>query len=341
MSNPRRENEATLIDYVLGQLEPAGQAEVRSRIESDAEFRRLHEDIRRTFSALDLAGEVEPPPGLAEKTLARVRSARQTRALIAREELTRPAVGPAFTFRELATAAAAVFILGIILLPSLQGARDKANRVVCMSQVGRIGAALTSYANTSGNNGYLPVADSLGDRWLPEPGSATASNSSALFRLINGGYEYTQSPTLFQCPAQGRESFQVTASMTDFPASRYIGYSYQHSVGSGGIRNTAPDLVAVADRMAILADRSPLFDEGGKVTAEQAQAKNSDNHGGSGQSVLYLDAHVEWADNSNVGVNEDNIYLVRGVHEYTGTETPADPTDSFLLPNLGPNNGAE
>lgn len=72
---------------------------------------------------------------------------------------------------------------------------------------------------------------------------------------------------------------------------------------------------------------------------------NSRNHGGVGQNVLYVDAHVEFADRPNVGVNMDNIYTVfdsyldlRGIiigaiGDYPDeTYGPAAQTDSFLVP---------
>jgi hypothetical protein len=41
---------------------------------------------------------------------------------------------------------------------------------------------------------------------------------------------------------------------------------------------------------------------------------------------------VQWKRRPNVGVGGDNIYLVQGVVDYKGTETPASDTDSFILP---------
>ena len=70
----------------------------------------------------------------------------------------------------------------------------------------------------------------------------------------------------------------------------------------------------------------------GMFHAERIGDQASDNHNKTGQNVLYMDYHVAWADNPNVGVNGDNIYLVNGVTNYLGDEAPADATDTFLLP---------
>ncbi len=82
--------------------------------------------------------------------------------------------------------------------------------------------------------------------------------------------------------------------------------------------------------MAILADQTPLFADG-RFLKDRVRAAISDNHPKS-QNVLYLDGHVLLVDNSSVGVEQDNIFLVKGVYEYEGDETPACPTDTFLLP---------
>jgi prepilin-type processing-associated H-X9-DG protein len=57
--------------------------------------------------------------------------------------------------------------------------------------------------------------------------------------------------------------------------------------------------------------------------------KNSRNHEGRGQNVLYADNHVEWTDTPKCGLNQDDIYSNKaGVVQ----ASPVDPTDSVLLP---------
>ena len=45
---------------------------------------------------------------------------------------------------------------------------------------------------------------------------------------------------------------------------------------------------------------------------------NSGNHTGEGQSVLFVDGHVEFVRKPIVGVNNDNIYTIQG--EQTGSD---------------------
>ena len=55
-----------------------------------------------------------------------------------------------------------------------------------------------------------------------------------------------------------------------------------------------------------MADRPP-FDQRNPVGLD----RNSANHGGSGQNVLYLDGHVNYATSRLVGPSGDDIYLNR------------------------------
>ena len=87
--------------------------------------------------------------------------------------------------------------------------------------------------------------------------------------------------------------------------------------------------------MAILADNSPVFN-GGRFQADCLGRQAGDNHDSTGQTVLYMDMHVDFKAKPSVGVGGNNIYLADGVTDYKGNEKPAGPTDSFLLPAYSP-----
>ncbi|MHC4985212.1 MAG: hypothetical protein ACYTFO_03560, partial [Planctomycetota bacterium] len=119
-------------------------------------------------------------------------------------------------------------------------------------------------------------------------------------------------------------------TMTDFPSPRAISYSYQYAMGDRHLSIYSPRLVDVADQMAILSDRTPVFVEG--LFQRERVGASSDNHGGDGQNVLYLDGQVNWQKTPEAGVGGNNIFLIDGVDTYHGDETPTEETDSFLLP---------
>jgi len=331
MPQSQTNNQQLLTDYVLGRLSPQARQQLSQRIETEPELRRLHDNIRNTFSAMGLATEVEPPADLVARTMARIRSARQTDALLAREQLTRrDVIRPTFSIREIAAIAAIVLMIGGIFGVSFREADRRRLRIECARNVSRIGAAVMSYANR--NDGHLPSTTAPHNRWLSTPSQPAASNSRALFRLIAGGY--LQPPT-FQCPAVGGDSFAVQAGMTDFPGEKFVSYSFQHSIGPKGLSVEDKRLAPVREHMAILADSSPVFRDG-RFNREGLSRLASDNHDKTGQNVLYLDMHAEFKVKPSVGVGGDNIFLVDGVTDYKGDEKPAGPTDTFLLPAYSP-----
>ena len=320
-------NQQLLTDYLLGRLEPQAQQEVRQLIERQPQLRQMHDDLRNTFAALDLAVEIEPPADLVQRTLARIRSAKQTDALLAREQLTRrDVIRPTFSLREVAAVAGIVLLIGSIFIVSFREADSRRLRVECEQNAARIGTAMIGYANR--NEGRLPSTMAPGDRWLPAANQPAVSNSRALFRLVRE--KYLQPPT-FQCPAVGGDSFTVQPDMVDFPGAKFIGYSYQHSIGPKGLSLEDKHLQAVQASMAILADSSPVFN-GGRFQADCLGRQAGDNHNRTGQTVLYMDTHVDFKAQPSVGVGGNNIYLAEGVTDYKGNEKPTGPTDSFLLP---------
>ena len=141
MNETKYNDEVLLIDYLLGRCDLDVARQVGVRLEKDETFQRLHDDLANTFGALRLTVEPQQPEGLAEKTLLHIRAARRTEALLAKEELARPAVRPTFSGREVIAAAAAVLLMAIIFLPSIREAREEAVMAQCGARVGQIGTA--------------------------------------------------------------------------------------------------------------------------------------------------------------------------------------------------------
>ena len=328
--NQKENDEALLIDFCLRQLDESTAAAVRQRMGRDDEFRLLHQNIARSFQALNLLPEPEAPADLVSRTMARIRQARQTDALITREEIGRGMRNPTFSLREAMVMAASLLIVAFLLIPSIQQGRARQRINQCAANIGQIGTALQSYA--SSNNGHLPTVEGHDLRWLPGDDRVT-SNSVALFKLVNGNYAPA---SLFCCPAVAdKETCPVAPSMIDFPTAKAIHYSYQHAI-SHDLSINDPALDGLKAEMVILGDSTPLY-HNGSFDARHAATASSENHGRTGQNVLYLDWHVRWVKVPTVGVNGNNIYLAdlppnRCVTNYRGDEMPIGPTDTFLMP---------
>ena len=326
MSIQRDQEVQRVLDARLGGLE---ESDLPPMDPHSPVWLQAQRDVGNTLAALSLLGESDPPEGLADQTIARIAAAKRTNELLRREEMNRRRVyWPTFSLREVSAVAASLLVMAAILVPSLRLASHRAQRQACLSRVGQIGTALSAYAME--NDGALPMASGELARWLPGSGDSTplASPSRGPFRLIEGQFA---TPAQFLCPAVGGEAFVVRAGMQDFPSSRNIHYSSQYNIGPEPLRVDDPDLGRYAGEMAIFADASPIFHDG-RFDRRRISNPTSDNHDGRGQNVLYLDMHGEWATSASVGVANDNIYLVDGVMDYTGSERPRHKTDSFLLP---------
>ncbi len=324
------EDDEILVDFLAGQASVDERERIRRRLAGDATFAHRKAKLDDLFKVIDTLDAPEPGEALIRRTLDATAAAARTQALIDQEALrVHPVARATFSLKELGAMAALLFVVVSILLPSFQAASRLSRQNACVGRVGQIGAALTHYANE--NNNVLPGMGQPDANWMTADGrTAFRRNSENLWRLVHGRYATAE---MFQCPAAGGDCEPIdhakAAKFDDFPSREYIGYSYHNAVNGEPLR--IDGFGDAAARMAILADCNPAFRRGrfdpSSITA------NSPNHGGRGQSVLYLDGHVEWARSSTVGVNGDNIWILRGVHTYTGRERPAIPTDSFLLPN--------
>ena len=324
-SNSERD-ELLLIDVLLGRATPEEAAEVERRLAAEETFRRLKGTLENTFAAMDLLPEAELPDKLVARTVARVGLARKTDAYLARQETARPWASGTFSLRELLAVAASILLIVSIFVPSLRQARNKAQQGQCQANVGQIGAAISSYASSSGE--LLPSAVTPKGQWLAAGNQPAVSSSSALYKLVILGL--APGP-VFQCPAVGRGGFVRQEGAQDFAGPQFISYSYLHTNGPDGPLKRDQFSTDEAEQMAILADQSPLF-KNGQFSAQGVQAATSENHGDAGQSVLYLNPSVRWTNEATVGIQQDNIFLAGNTTTYEGNEAPTSRRDTFLLP---------
>ncbi|WP_165250827.1 hypothetical protein [Paludisphaera soli] len=309
-----------LLDFALGQLDDPRRRAVEEACRADPEVAAMVERARRAFHALlDDGISHAPPPGLAEKTLALVAQGRNPAPSILDYA---PARVP-FRWADFAVAAS-IFIAGVVtLMPAVQRSRERMNQAGCVFNLSQIGKSLGQYVST--HQSY------------PAPPNDRGDAKSGLFAALLQDGGFLQDVSLLDCPYNGRCDMQHARRMASFEQADELskrdpaqfqkmvcwdyGYNpgYRHASGQLGPISARP-----ASLIPVVADQPPADRLLGDVD------RNSPNHFGAGQNVLYSDGAVRWHRSRHVGPEDSDVYLNNdrriepGVHERDSVILPRD-----------------
>jgi hypothetical protein len=327
-----------LLDLHLGRLSERERSEIEQRIRGNSVLASQNEALVAMFQALRRVRDEEPrlPQGLTARITARVaaagrppRVARPARASTAElADFADSGVIRMRSYRDIAAVAAMIVLAVGLGVPSMLHMRERSQRTLCTQNLASIGQGMQSYALA--NNNSLPFAGwGANSSWRPtdEPGLKVLLNRTHVYVLPRFGYVPVR---VFVCPSAGDVpmSADQVRIHDDFLESRNLSYAYQNMAGVRPSLQDSPDLPVFGDDNPLFDNGWPLFETLG--LSDRAKA-NSRVHGGAGQNILTLDGNVKWCTTPNAGINNDNIWTLDHVDEYTGREGPKSATDSHLL----------
>ncbi|MGB8226641.1 MAG: hypothetical protein WCE45_07260 [Sedimentisphaerales bacterium] len=241
---------------------------------------------------------------------------------------------------ESAAIAAGIFIIASIFIPVTRQMRAQATKTACQANLAQIAQGITQYAGE--NEGSLPaVATKAGNPWwkVGSTEQENQSNTRHVWLLVRKNY---LGPEVFLCPGSGNRNMPVLEkarilAILDFPDRRYISYSFK-------LISEPNKAVLPKSQIPLMSDTNPIFEnclkdpysfskpEFNPVKLNEKLLKiNSSSHRGKGQNIMFSDGTVKFTSQRTLGQNDD-IFTVKDLDTYRGTETPSSETDTFLVP---------
>ncbi len=291
-----------LVGYLMNALDPATHRQVEDYLRDNPDGRRRAELLRQALAPLEAdADPIEPPPGLAVRTLACVAE------YCCRDFPQAPSVRWSDAPRrrwwrraDVLVAAGLLVTVSLLLPPVVRHLQRQHELESCKNNLGEFGRGLLRYSQEH-RKAFPNVADPRLPRHvagmaLPVLFDARAMRPEAVSVRCPGNGDPTLCPmTLGQLQGLSDEEFRQVAP-------RLLG-CYAYSLGykeNDEVRGYSSDSSAVP----IMADRPPF-----RASDPCTRTGNSPNHGGLGQNVLFTDGHVAFLKDRVLA--GDDIFLAR------------------------------
>ncbi|HEY7154397.1 MAG TPA: hypothetical protein VH575_10605 [Gemmataceae bacterium] len=318
--------EENLVGYLLKSLDAETHQQVEAALETSPELRARLGLLERALAPL--AADAEPPqprPGLIVSTLARI-AEHQCRKLPPAPPPPRSqsaASRPWMRWPDVLAAACLLLLLGGLGASTLLHLwRDYDTRLKCQDNLRVIWTGLRGYCEN--HDGDFPRVEEKGPHGV-----------AGIFVPVLREDGYLVPEAKLRCPAQGSaapkgcslremdELFQKDPDAFHREAGKLAGdYAYTLGYRDGGVyRGLRCDS---GDTLPIAADRlGPL------------SQRNSVNHGGRGQNVLYLGGNVIWCTRRTVGIDGDDIFVNQDNQVFAGKtreDSVLGPSDATPTP---------
>jgi hypothetical protein len=289
-----------LIGYFLGALDRDAEEQVAKKLAEHPALRRELDFVGSCLTPLAADPDVEPPPGLADRTIRMLRQA-PAAPRIAPPPATETAgfIG-SWRLTDLAVAASILIMIGIVIAPAISQSRQVAQLTACKNNLRQIGIGMESYAEQFAR--HYPFVSASGPL-------AVAGMYAPV--LLDTGH--VSDPAVFICPSSHDDASSIPSlsrvrdALDDVQQlSRLapsLGGSYAYSLGfkENGVYH--PPSRAATSGSVFMTDRPTRTSEG------DVGNSNSPNHGGRGQNALCIGGNVKYLTTPAECTGCDNLFM--------------------------------